>query len=178
MEEFEQIFVAIILLVRIFFATVEAPVVPQHVSDDNTIRVIRVIDGDTFEARIATSTEKIRMIGIDTPESVDPRRPVQCFGKEAGAHLQQLIINREIRLEDDQSGDDRDKYGRLLRYVYIEGDVLVNARMIEDGYAYAYTKFPFEKRAQFLKLQTQARAGLRGLWASDTCRGRRERPVL
>lgn len=165
-----MVLAAIILIVNIIFGPVEAP--------HTEIRVTRVIDGDTFEAHIATSTEKIRMIGIDTPESVDPRRPVQCFGKEAGVHLADLILDREIRLTNDVTGDNRDVYGRLLRYEYTADGTLINAQMIEDGYAYAYTRFPFEKRTEFLKLQTQARASQRGLWAPHTCRGRREQPVL
>lgn len=139
----------------------------------STIRVIRVVDGDTFEVIVNGQTEKIRMLGIDTPESVDPRKPVQCFAKEATKKLQELIFEKEIVLTPDFTNDDRDKYNRLLRYVSRPDGLLVNEEMIKEGYAYAYIKFPFERRADYLKLQTEARTMGRGLWATTTCSGRR-----
>ncbi len=139
----------------------------------STIRVTRVVDGDTFEVVVNGQTEKIRMLGIDTPESVDPRKPVQCFAKEATKKLQELIFEKEIVLTPDFTNDDRDKYNRLLRYVSRPDGLLVNEEMIKEGYAYAYIKFPFERRADYLKLQTEARTMARGLWATTTCSGRR-----
>ena len=139
----------------------------------SSIRVMRIIDGDTFEAMVDGQVEKIRMLGIDTPESVDPRRPVQCFAKEATKKLHELIFDREIILTPDFSNDDRDKYNRLLRYVSRPDGLLVNEEMIKGGYAYAYIKFPFERREHYLKLQTAARSMGAGLWATTTCSGRR-----
>lgn len=136
-------------------------------------RVTRVVDGDTFEVSIDGTVEKVRMLGIDTPESVDPRRPVQCFAKEATKKLKELIEGQEVILTQDFSNDDRDKYDRLLRYVARSDGLQVNEEMIRLGYAYAYIKFPFERRAQYLKLQTAARSMGAGLWATTTCSGRR-----
>ncbi|MDQ5931421.1 MAG: micrococcal nuclease [Patescibacteria group bacterium] len=136
-------------------------------------RVTRVVDGDTFEVSIGDTVEKVRMLGIDTPESVDPRRPVQCFAKEATKKLKELIEGQEVVLTQDYSNDDRDKYGRMLRYVARMDGLLVNEEMIKEGYAYAYIKFPFERREAYLKLQTGARTMGRGLWATTTCSGRR-----
>jgi len=151
--------------------------IPESVTTESaatsTIQVIRIVDGDTFEVSIGGAREKVRMLGIDTPESVDPRRPVQCFGKEATKKLKELIEGKTIELVADITNDDRDKYDRLLRYVKRDDGLDVNAEMIKQGYAYAYIKFPFERRAEYLRLQTAARSGGVGLWATTTCSGRR-----
>ncbi|OGH67647.1 MAG: hypothetical protein A3C15_02420 [Candidatus Magasanikbacteria bacterium RIFCSPHIGHO2_02_FULL_50_9b] len=175
MSTLETIVAALALLLQIFSSvTAQQETISTTTS---TIQVTRVIDGDTFEIKIGNTEEKVRMIGIDTPESVDPRRPVQCFGKEAGAHLRELFGNRPIKLEKDAESDDRDKYGRLLRYISFadnaSASTTLNAQMITDGYAYAYTRFPFSRRAEYLKLQTAARDAQRGLWSLKTCRGKR-----
>lgn len=136
--------------------------------------VTRVVDGDTLEIMLDGTLQKVRLVGIDTPESVDPRRPVQCFGKEATEHIKTLVEGKSVRLEIDPEGDTVDTYGRLLRYVFIgDESESINARMIRDGYAYAYTKYPFSERVSYLKIQTEARAAARGLWSSTTCAGKR-----
>lgn len=140
-------------------------------SGSNEHRVTRVVDGDTFEVIENGKPEKVRMIGMDTPETVDPRRPVQCFGKEASAQLKKLLTDQHVRLESDPTNQDRDKYQRLLRYVYLDDGTDVNAKMISDGYAFAYIQFPFERRDEFVRLQAEARAAKRGLWSPDTCNG-------
>ena len=86
--------------------------------------------------------------------------------------LKELIEGQEVVLTQDYSNDDRDKYGRMLRYVARMDGLLVNEEMIKEGYAYAYIKFPFERREAYLKLQTEARTMGRGLWATTTCSGR------
>lgn len=154
--------------------TDSAPIqIANETTATSTVRVTRIVDGDTFEVTIGDQVEKVRMLGIDTPESVDPRKPVQCFAKEATKKLKELIDGQEIVLTPDFTNDDRDKYNRLLRYVAREDGLLVNEEMIKEGYAYAYIKFPFERRATYLKLQTEARSMGRGLWATTTCSGRR-----
>ncbi len=133
--------------------------------------VTRVVDGDTLEILLDGREQKVRLVGIDTPESVDPRKPVQCFGKEATAHISELVLGKTVRLEIDETGDDVDTFGRLLRYVFV-GEQSINEQMILDGYAYAYIKYPFSKRIEYLKAQTIAREGSRGLWSSTTCSGK------
>ncbi len=135
-----------------------------------TVKISEVIDGDT----IKTSTgEKIRLIGIDTPETKDPRKPVQCFGEEASNYLESLIEGREVQLEEDSIGDTIDKYDRLLRYIYSQNEN-INAKMIKDGYSYAYTNYPFSMSDEYKKLENEAREAKRGLWAENTCNGERE----
>lgn len=126
--------------------------------------VLRVVDGDTIEVEIGGQTYKVRYIGIDTPETVDPRRPVQCFGKEAAERNRQLVEGRTVGLEKDVS--ETDQFGRLLRYVWVDGR-MVNATLVEEGYALASTYPPDVKYAElFASLQAQAREAGRGLWGS------------
>jgi micrococcal nuclease len=122
-------------------------------------KVTRVVDGDTIEIE---GGERVRYIGIDTPETVDPRKPVQCFGVEASNKNKELVEGKEVRLEKDIT--DRDKYNRLLRYVYV-GDNFVNLELVKQGFAYSYSYPPDIKyQDQFLKAQQEAREAKRGLW--------------
>lgn len=125
-------------------------------------QVLRVIDGDTIEL---TDKRRLRYIGINAPESVDPRRPVQCFGKEASYFNKQLVEGQTIDMEKDVS--ETDKYGRLLRYVFLD-DVFINDFLVRQGYAQVETVPPDVKYAgQFLDAQREAREAKRGLW--KTC---------
>lgn len=128
------------------------------------LMVKRVIDGDTIEM---ASGEKVRYIGIDTPETVDPRRPIGCFGKEASDENKKLVEGKEVILEKDIS--EVDKYGRLLRYVYVKQDdkslLFVNDYLVRNGFAKAVTFPPDVKfSAQFIKAEKEAREKERGLW--------------
>ncbi len=143
---------------------------PQEVSlDEEWVRVARVIDGDTIELE---SGEKVRYIGINTPESVDPRRKVECFGKEATAFNKHLVEGRTVRLEKDVT--DRDKYGRLLRFVFLEDKTFVNEVLVREGYAYVSPYPPdISKKDSFHEAETDARTNERGLWRSDICDGKK-----
>lgn len=129
--------------------------------------VVRVIDGDTIEVRIGAQTYNLRYIGIDTPETVDPRRAVQCFGQEASNKNKELMSGKTVGLEKDVSETDR--YGRLLRYVYVDGG-MVNAELVRSGYAKA-SSYPPDVRYQdlFGQLEGEARDAGRGLWATNAC---------
>lgn len=121
---------------------------------------IRVIDGDTIQL---DGGERVRLIGVDTPETVDPRRPVQYFGKEASAFTRKLTEGRTVRLE---FGDETfDRYHRTLAYVYLPDGTFLNAEIIRQGYGFAYTRFPFRYQEEFVRLERQAREERRGLWA-------------
>lgn len=123
------------------------------------VKVTRVIDGDTIEIE---GGERIRYVGIDTPETVDPRKPVQCFGIEASNKNKELLEGKEIRLEKDIT--DRDKYNRLLRYVWV-GDTFINLELVKQGFAYSYSYPPDVKyQDQFVEAQQEAREAKRGLW--------------
>ena len=123
-------------------------------------RVTRIVDGDTIVVR----DESVRLIGIDTPETKKPNTPVQCFGKAATAETTRLLDGRRVRLEFDV--ERRDRYGRLLAYVYRRSDgMFVNAELVRRGFATAATFPPNVRHAdRFRGLQRQARADGRGLW--------------
>lgn len=124
--------------------------------------VTRVVDGDTI---VIDTGQKVRYIGMNTPETVDPRRPVQCFGKEASAFNKQLVLNKKVRLEKDVS--ETDKYGRLLRFVYLEDGTFVNMELVKQGYASIMTVPPDVKYSDlFLSAQKQARDAKLGLWSA------------
>lgn len=134
---------------------------------DETGKVMEVVDGDTIVAEINGQKVKIRYIGVDTPETVDPRRPVGCFGKEASDINKNLVSGKQIYLEKDVSNTD--KYNRLLRYVYIkngENYLLVNDYLVRYGYAYASEYPPDIKYSErFLQAQQEAVEQNRGLWS-------------
>lgn len=134
---------------------------PQVAASDYT--VTEVSDGDTIKVKMGDKTETIRFIGVDTPETRDPRKAVQCFGKQASDFTKSLLLNKQVRLESDPNDSDRDKYKRLLRYVYL-GDELINAKLIKEGYGFAYVVFPFTKLDEFRQLESEARSQNKGLW--------------
>jgi endonuclease YncB( thermonuclease family) len=130
--------------------------------------VTDVDDGDTIKVRDPLGHEEtVRFIGVDTPEVKDPRKPVQCFGEAASAHTKSVIkIGSSVRLAPDPQDSDRDKYNRLLRYVYLPDGTLYNLQLIRDGYGFAYVVFPYSKLAEFKATETEAKSVNRGLWAS------------
>lgn len=138
----------------------EAPAPP------GTYRVVRIEDGDTITVDMNGTRERIRMIGVDTPETQDPRVPVQCYGQAASQFTKDLIGDTAVRLEADPTNTNRDRYDRLLRYVYLPDGRLVQAEIIKSGYGFAYTLFPFEKLAEFRDYERQAREQSLGLWGS------------
>lgn len=135
--------------------------------------VTKVVDGDTIEVTINNVQQKIRIIGINTPESVDPRRGVQCFGIDASNAAKEKLAGQSVQLEKDPTQSERDKYGRLLRFVWMEnGKKDFGAWMIANGYAYEYTyDTPHTYQASYRQLQQEAENNQRGLWSPDTCKG-------
>lgn len=128
--------------------------------------VTEIVDGDTIKIDYQGEEETIRLIGIDTPESAHPNKGVECFGKEATNYMQLLVGGKFITLELDETQDLRDRYGRLLAYVWT-GDLLVNEEMLRQGYAFEYTyNYPYKYQQQFKDAQNQARANNLGLWGS------------
>ncbi len=130
--------------------------------------VLSIEDGDTITVDIDGQSEKVRLVGVDTPETRDPRTSVQCFGRAASEFTKSLIGSNQIRLETDKLSYDRDRYDRLLRYVYLPDNKLLNAELIRQGYGFAYTVFPFDKMEEFRQLEKQARESELGLWGSCT----------
>lgn len=129
-------------------------------------RITRFDDGDTIAVDMNGRNETIRFIGVDTPETHDPRKAVQCFGKAAAGFTRQFIGGSNVRLEADPLNTNRDRYNRLLRYVYLPDGRLVNAEIIKQGYGFAYLGFPFSKSEDFAQYQRKARENERGLWSA------------
>ena len=132
--------------------------------------VIHVVDGDTLDIAIHGVKTRLRLIGINTPETVDPRRKVECFGKEASAKAKELLSGKEVSIEFDPSQGTYDKYGRLLVYVYLPDGTSFNKQMISEGYAYEYTyRLPYKYQAEYKQAQHDAETAARGLWADGAC---------
>jgi micrococcal nuclease len=129
-------------------------------------RVTKIVDGDTIHVRIGARREKVRYIGVDTPETHKPGTPVQCYGRAASAFNGKLLAGRRVELRTD--AETRDRYGRLLAYVYRRPDGLfVNAELVRRGFATILTIPPNVAHAdEFLRLQRAARRAGRGLWGA------------
>jgi len=129
-----------------------------------TVTVTRVVDGDTVEVSLDGMTEDVRYIGVDTPETVAPGEPVDCFGPQASEYNEGLVEGERVRLVFGV--EERDVYGRLLAYVYLDGD-FVNAKLVRLGFARTLTIAPNDRSAPLLR-RLERRAGLqgRGLWGA------------
>jgi len=122
-------------------------------------KVKRVIDGDTL---LLTNGERVRLIGVDTPETKHPQKPVEYFGREAYLFTKQMVDGKEARFEFDRQK--RDRYGRLLAYVYLLDGTFLNAEIIRQGYGFAYVKFPFKYMEEFRRYEREARENKKGMW--------------
>lgn len=166
----KQLFKALVALILIItgWVTTKYPnefqqLVPAKIPT-GTYQVIEFNDGDTIVVDMGGYSETIRFIGVDTPETHDPRKPIQCFGYAASEFTKNLIGDGPVRLEADPTNSNRDRYDRLLRYIYNDDGVLVNGEIIRQGYGFAYTSFPFQHSQQFKDYERQARAQNLGLW--------------
>ncbi len=144
------------------------PTMPRGVR--GPLLVTKVVDGDTIWVDDNGTRLKVRLIGMDTPEVVDPRKPVQCFGREASAQAKTLLGGQAVYLETDPSQDTLDKYGRTLAYVWTASGRLFNLDMIADGYAHEYTyDLPYRYQQVFRTADRDARTQERGLWSPSAC---------
>jgi micrococcal nuclease len=144
------------------------PTMPPGIQGPYT--VVKVVDGDTIHVNANGQKLKIRMIGLDTPETVHPSKPVECFGREASAQAKAVLSGQPVYLETDSSQDTIDRHGRTLAYVWTASGRLFNLDMIADGYAYEYTyDLPYRYRADFKAAEADAAANDRGLWSPNTC---------
>lgn len=141
---------------------------PAYANKPQLFKVLKVIDGDTIVVDVRGNKETLRLLGIDTPETVDPRKPIQCFGKTASEKMKSFVAGKSVILVDDNTQGNRDKYKRLLRYVYLPDSkrTFVNGEMIKQGYAFSYRQYPTKMLDKFNNLEKYAREHNDGLWSS------------
>lgn len=135
-------------------------------SQPGLYRVAKFDDGDTIVVDMNGTQETVRFIGVDTPETHKPNTPVQCYGPEASNYTKRLIGNQRVRLQADPLDTNRDRYGRLLRYIYLPDGTLVEQKLISEGYGFAYTYFPFQKAIDFSAYEQAAKTAGKGLWSA------------
>lgn len=130
--------------------------------------IAHYVDGDTVAVNMNGNSETIRFIGVDTPETHKPNTPVQCYGPAAAAYTQNRITaaGGKVRLVSDSLSTNRDRYNRLLRYVYLPDGTNLDEELVAKGYAFAYVSFPFTKSDDFSALQANAQAQHLGLWGN------------
>jgi micrococcal nuclease len=140
---------------------------PMPITAKGPFAVTKVVDGDTIWVRTGPTRVKVRLIGLDTPETVDPRKPVQCFGPEASRRAQQLLERQRVFLEFDPSQGQVDRYGRALAYVWLPDGRLFNEVMIAEGFATEYTyDRAYKYQRDFRSAQAAAQSAKRGLWSA------------
>lgn len=135
-------------------------------SEGQLCQVIKVIDGDTIKARIGGKVEKVRLLGINTPEVNSSYRRQECFGPEASAEARKLLDGKKVYILPDPEAPNRGKYNRLLRYVFLPNGEFINADLIKDGYAFAYIYQPIQFMDYFGSLEQKARKSRLGVWSN------------
>jgi micrococcal nuclease len=136
-------------------------------NQNESYKVLEVVDGDTIKVE---KYGTLRLIGIDTPETKDPRKPVQCYGIEASEKAKSLLQGKTVKLEFDSSQGELDKYGRTLAYVFLEDGTFFNLEMIKQGYAHEYTyNKKYKYQTSFKEAESKASSNQLGLW-SNVCK--------
>lgn len=173
---FKTLITLAVLALFVYFAAVYIlPKLSEHESKKKeTFLVKRVIDGDTFELE---NKERVRMLGIDTPEkfqsnkldrdverSGQDKKTIQRLGALASDYTKSLIDGKQVVLIPEPNYEDKDKYGRLLRYVYLEDGTFINKKIVEEGYANAYRQYPVSKLNELIQAEKDARENHRGMW--------------
>ena len=159
----------LIFVIALIWTIFDQSKLPEEIELEN-YQVLKVIDGDTVSISINGEKETLRLIGVDTPETVHPNKPVECFGIEASNYAKDLLSNKIISVEYDQSQGEVDKYGRSLVYIFLPDGRNFNKIMIEEGYAYEYTYSEVYKyQKEFKESQTYAKENKLGLWADNIC---------
>jgi len=145
-------------------------ILPVDERNETLYPVVSVTDGDTLKINVEGKTETVRLIGVDTPETVHPSKPVQCFGREASAKTKSLLSGKSVYIETDSTQGTYDKYQRRLAYIFLEDGTNVAQLLIEEGYAHEYTyDGPYRYQEAFKAAEAAAKTNKRGLWADDAC---------
>lgn len=146
------------------------PIQPRADALTGPVPVSRVVDGDTLWVQTSNGDTKVRLIGVDTPELLDPNSPVECFAQQASDYTKSQLAGQMVYLEDDDSQDSVDRYGRRLAYVWTLDGRLINLNLIAEGYAKEYTySTPYRYQRSFKAAERAATQAGRGLWSPTTC---------
>jgi micrococcal nuclease len=166
----KRLYLSIILICILYILIIFYIKEGNDIKQNTLYKVNYIYDGDTISILYKGRQKTIRLLGIDTPETVDPRKPVQCFGEQASLKTKELLNNRSISLVFNLNREQKDKYNRYLGYVYRDDGLDINRYLIEHGYAreYTYGK-PYERQKEFRKLEKQAKERSIGLWNTDNC---------
>ena len=141
---------------------------PQNHRGTPVCKVVRVIDGDTVVLLLDGKETTVRLIGVDTPETVHPHKSVESYGKEASRFTENLLKGESVKLEYESGVSKLDKYGRTLAYLYrVPDGLFVNLEIVRQGYGHAYTQYPFQYMEQFRSYERAAREAEKGLWGPD-----------
>uniref|UniRef100_A0A7C4R5I7 Nuclease n=1 Tax=candidate division CPR3 bacterium TaxID=2268181 RepID=A0A7C4R5I7_UNCC3 len=133
-------------------------------------KVLRVVDGDTIDVEVNGVENRVRLIGVNTPEIVDPRKSVECFGLQASDYTKSILTGQSIYIERDSTQGEKDKYGRSLAYIFLEDGSFLNLKLIMEGYAYEYTyQIPYKYQSEFQEAQRLAQKEKIGLWGDTVC---------
>jgi micrococcal nuclease len=137
--------------------------------DENELYDVQEVkDGDTFTAMVGHHEITVRMLGIDTPETVDPRKPEQCYGKEASDQTKSLLSGKKVQLKLNPNREEKDRYGRYLAFVY-SGEIFLNKFLLQEGYAREYTfGKPYMHQKEFRDIEKEAKKAEKGLWGVCT----------
>ena len=156
-------FFALILSVYLLFVN---PVEISEIYNDK-IRIMKVYDGDTVAVNIDGQHESVRLIGIDSPETKGPYTEQECYGNESKEYLKKLLLGQMVELKSDKLSSDRDKYKRLLRYIYLDEEN-INLKIIQDGQARLQYGFPHSLQNEFKTARDLAKQNKLGLWSECT----------
>ncbi len=142
--------------------------IQENNTDKNLYPVLYTFDGDTYSVKINNQKEKIRVLGIDTPEKKGGFRSEGCFGNQASDYVKEKLKNKKIALSKPKTYSNTDKYGRLLRYVFLDGEDF-GAHLISEGYAFSYKKFKHPQRNYYNTLEKEAKKNKKGMWNPNNC---------
>ncbi len=168
------ILIGVVIILCLFFAHISTPAkysarflrknIPKIIVGEK-YKVKDVIDGDTLVVKVDQKLVTIRMLGVDTPETVDPRKPTQCFGLQASDKTKEMLLGYFVAIETDKSQPILDKYGRVLAYIYRNDGLFMNEYLIKEGYAREYTYGKaYQKKKEFEKIEKEASEAKKGLW--------------
>lgn len=158
------------ILIISFDYPVDSSIDKVSVESEN-YEVVSVTDGDTIKVQSNDDIETVRIVNMNTPESVDPRKPVECLGKEASEKMEELTLGKVVSLELDETQTDKDRYGRLLRFVFLENGMDVGLEMIDLGYAHStpYGNTPHKYLVLYTQAELEAKTNQLGLWNPEIC---------